>query len=87
MSCQEIQRAKNEGTYHNKNNKVFLSGNSASKNEGTYCNKNNKVFLIRNSHLNRINKENFRKIFKGDSVYFKSFSGADTKQIITLFSC
>ena len=65
----------------------YLSGNLSSKNERTYCNKNNKVFLIRNSHLNRINKENFRKIFKGDSVYFKSFSGANTKQIITLFSC
>ena len=58
-----------------------ISGNSTRKNEETYCNKNNKVFLIGDSHLNRINKENFRKKFKRDWVYFKCFPGANTKQL------
>ena len=58
-----------------------MSGNSTSKNEGTFRNKNNEVFLIEDSHLNRIKKENFRKKFKGDWVYFKCLPGANTKQL------
>lgn len=38
------------------------------QNEGIYHNKNNKVFLTGDSRLSRINKENFRKKFKGDWV-------------------
>ena len=65
-----------------------MSRNSTTKNEETYRNKNKKVFLIvdylrgdifKRSHLNRINKENFRKEFKGDWAYFKCFLGAYTK--------
>ena len=67
----------NQDTFKKPN---VLSGNSASKNGGTYSNKNNKVFLIGDSHLNRINKENFRKELKGDWVYFKCFPGANTKR-------
>ena len=58
-----------------------MSGNSMRKNEETYRNKNSEVFLIGNSHLNRINKENFRKEFKGDWVYLNYFPGANTKQL------
>ena len=32
-------------------------------------------------HLNRINKENFHKEFKRNWAYFKSVSGANTKQL------
>ena len=56
-----------------------MSGNSTSKNEEICPTKNNKIFLI--GYLNRINKENFRKEFKGDWVYFKCFPGAHTKQL------
>ena len=56
-----------------------MSGNSTSKNEEICPTKNNKIFLI--GYLNRINKENFRKEFKGDCVYFKRFPGAHTKQL------
>ena len=35
--------------------------------------------MIGDSHLNRINKENFRKEFKGDWVCFKCFPGANTE--------
>ena len=59
----------------------FSKRHCPQENEETYCNKNNKVFLIGDSHLNRINKENFRKEFKGDWVYFKCFPGANTKQL------
>ena len=67
----------NQDTFKKPN---VLSENSASKNGGTYSNKNNKVFLIGDSHLNRINKENFRKELKGDWVYFTCFPRANTKQ-------
>ena len=48
----------------------------------TYGNKNNKVFLIGDSHLNRINKENFQKEFKGDRVYFRCFLNAKQLEIV-----
>ena len=63
-----------------------MSRNSTTKNEETYRNKNKKVFLIvdylrgdifKRSHLNRINKENFRKEFKGD----RATSGKNLKEI------
>ena len=50
------------------------------KDNETFQNKN-KVILIGVIHLNRTNKENFRKKFKGDGVYFKSFPGANTKKL------
>ena len=68
----------NQDTFKNPN---VMSGNSTRKNEETYRNKSNKVFLIGDSHLNRINKENFQKEFTGDRVYFKCFPGANTKQL------
>ena len=46
-----------------------------------YCNRNSKVFSIGDSQLNRINKKNFWKEFKGDWVSFKCFAGANTKQL------
>ena len=36
---------------------------------------------IGDSHLTRINKDSLRKKIKGDKVYFKCFSGANTKQL------
>ena len=57
-----------------------MSGKATSKNEGTYCQINTKVFL-KGDYLNLINKENFRKEFKGDWDYFKCFPGANTKQL------
>ena len=43
-----------------------------------------KSFIIGDSHLTRIKerfKESLRKKFKGGKVYFKCFSGANTKQL------
>ena len=48
----------------------------------TNRNKNNKVFLIGDSHLNRINKENFQKEFKGDRVYFRCFLNTNQLEIV-----
>ena len=51
-------------------NQRLYSENSTSKNEGNYRNKSifYKVYLIGDSHLNRINKENFQTEFEGDWV-------------------
>ena len=43
--------------------------------------KERKFFIIGDSHLTRIKKDSLRKIFKGDKVYFKYFSGANNKQL------
>ena len=40
-----------------------------------------KIFIICDSHLTTIKKDSLRKKIKGDQVYFKSFSGANTKQL------
>ena len=40
-----------------------------------------KTFIIGDSHLNKIKKDSLRKKFNGDKVYFKCFSGANTKQL------
>ena len=40
-----------------------------------------KVFIIRDSHLTRIKKDSLRKKFEGHKLYFKCFSGANTKQL------
>ena len=40
-----------------------------------------KLFIIGDSHLTRIKKDSLRKKFKGDKVYFKCFSGPNTKQL------
>ena len=74
----------NQGTFKKSN---VMSGNSMNKNEETYHDKSNKLFLIIFSESYRINRENFRKEFRGDCVYFKCFPEAKTKQIITLLPC
>ena len=74
----------NQGTFKKSN---VMSGNSMNKNEETYHDKSNTLFLIIFSESYRINRENFRKEFRGDCVYFKCFPGAKTKQIITLLPC
>ena len=66
-------------------NPNVMSENRTSKNEGTYRNKSNKVFLIGDTFLNRINKGKSRKEFIGDWIYFKCFSGANTKQLHCYF--
>ena len=42
-----------------------------------------KIFIIDDSHLTKMKKNNLRKKFEGDilNVYFKCFSGANTKQL------
>ena len=50
------------------------------KDKETFHNKN-KVILIGDIHLNQTNKDNFRKKFKGDGVYFKSFPGVNTNKL------
>ena len=43
--------------------------------------KNEKVCIIGNSHLKRINERKFRKELGKRFIYFKCFSGANTKQL------
>ena len=43
--------------------------------------KRNKIFVVGDSHLIRIGKERFKKNVDGANVYFKCFSGANTKQL------
>ena len=41
--------------------------------------KRKKTFIIGDGHLKRMKKESLRKKFKGDKLYFKCLSGANTK--------
>ena len=69
-------------------NKLYATAVSEREVDATYEERNysrqpqrKKIFIIRDSHLTRIKKDSLRKKFKGDKVYFKCFSGANTKQL------
>ena len=69
-------------------NKSYAKGVSEREVHATYEERNysrkpqrKKIFIIGDSHLTRIKKDSLRKIFKGDKVYFKYFSGANNKQL------
>ena len=47
----------------------------------SFSHKRNKIFLVGDSHLSRIGKERFKKNVDGANVYFKCFSGTNTKQL------
>ena len=69
-------------------NKSYATAVSEREVDATYEERNysrqpqrKKIFIIGDSHLTRIKKDSLRKKFKGDKVYFKCFSGANTKQL------
>ena len=47
----------------------------------SFSHKRNKIFVAGDSLLSRIGKERFKKNVDGANVYFKCFSGANTKQL------
>ena len=47
----------------------------------SFGHKRDKNFVVGDSHLSRIGKERFKKNVDGANVYFKCFSGANTKQL------
>ena len=47
----------------------------------SFSHKRNKIFVVGDSHLSKIGKKRFKKNVDGANVYFKCFSGANTKQL------
>ena len=69
-------------------NKFYATAVSEHEVDATYGEMNcssqpqrKKSFIIGDSHLTIIKKDSLRKKFKGDKVYFKCFSRANTKQL------
>ena len=69
-------------------NKLYATAINEPEVDATYEERNysrqpqrKKTFIIGDSHLTRIKKDSLRKKFRGDKIYFKCFSGANTKQL------